>query len=420
MTLSSSKKEWFSFAWDSSLLIVAGLMSSVCYFVLHLFLNRKMTPVDYSVLVSLLSLFKVMSVPSSAVSVGMARFVAQFSSENEISIWVTIVRRAVRKISVWGLVGLLIWIGVSGFIQDELRVPSRVSVIVLGIFAFVNLYAPILSGTLQGGRQFNWLATSGLAGAVSRLLICAVVVIVFGADITLILLAVVLSSLVALAVGAWPFRKLMLITPIIEGFDTGPMYRYLMPVVFGQGLFFLLTELDLILAPRFLQGIELAAYGKAAMLSRCVFLVTQPIATAMFPRAVVSGRRWIVLGPLLFSALISLCASCVVCFFPSIFMLIFAGKVEPMYLDLTRMYIWAAFPLSILSIATPYLWARDKMGHVLRLFPIVLLYILLRFRFSETPQQMIICLAAALWSSVVVLGVSMVDILRADAKNQGE
>ncbi|OVE76346.1 hypothetical protein BVX97_01310 [bacterium E08(2017)] len=405
-SLKSLKSKYGGMLKDSSLLMLSGLISGALYFCVHIVLIRKMAGESYAMFVALMALLKFMTVPSMALMTSMARYTSQFVSERAIELWVTLAKRAMRRLAILGVAALIVWSLASSFVKDWMGVPSRLNIIILGVVAFLGLFTPVVQGLLQGARKFGWLAASGISNAAARLVLCIISLAIFNSQVSPMLAAVAGGACVCLAIGVWPLKKIMMSVKAIADFDTKPIYKYFWPVFFGQGAVYFLTELDLLLAPKCLTGDELGAYSKAAMLTRCIFLFTQPLAIALFPRAVVSRRKALVLGTLALSIGVSAVAACFVYFFTDLPVRLFIGDVDPMYGDILRKYVWAALPLSVMSILTPYLWARNRLTMVLGLVPVAVLYALLRVRYSATPYEMIMCLAIAVWLAAIILSVA--------------
>lgn len=410
--MSVLRKEHSGIVKDSSLLMAASLLSGFFYSMVHLLLIRKMDGTSYAMFVALMALLKIMNVPSMALMTSLARYTSQFMHEKETAVWVTIVKRAFRKLMMLGTGAFLIWVLMAGVIRDAMNVPSRLNIIMLGVVAFLGLFTPVIQGTLQGARFFGWMAVAGVSNAFFRVAFCFLALVIFGSQVSPMLAAVAGGSVMALAIGFWPFRTLIVSVKAIDGYDTKPVYGYFWPVLVGQGAVFFITELDLILAPRYLAGDELGAYCKAAMLTRCIFLLTQPLATALFPRVVIAKKKWLTLWTIGLSLGVSALAACFVFFFTDVPIRLLRLNTAPVYGELLRLYVWAALPLSIISVMAPYLWARNKLTAVLGLVPIGMLYAGLRYKFSGSAQEMIVCLAVALWLAVFVLGASLIKELR--------
>ncbi|MCE9613628.1 MAG: hypothetical protein K8T26_05085 [Lentisphaerae bacterium] len=394
MRLPRVSKETFRLAQDSAILVNAGMLMGLLFLLVHPILGRLMGPVDYAVFVQLMGLLTVLGVPASAVQVAVSRYVAEFAHGNQVSLWVTVVRRATRRLVWWTLASLLGWLALAGWIAGLLHVEAVTSLVILGVAGAINMFVPIVNGALQGAMLFRWLAFASLGSGVCRVLFCSgTSALVGGVDAALV--AVGASLLAGLAMGVWPFRKILADTPALPGFDTRPVYRYLWPVLGGQTAVFVLINADVILSARLLAPADLALYGKVAMLSRTVLFVAQPIAYAMFPRAVNSSSLRVLLVPLAAGFAITLSGALGLCLMPGLPMRLMYGVLDPSYDALTRLYVWAALPLSMTMFMAQYLWARHQPGRVLVLLPILAVYLLALSRSHGSPAAMITAMAIA-------------------------
>ncbi|AKJ65039.1 oligosaccharide flippase family protein [Kiritimatiella glycovorans] len=399
-------RDRYRFAWDSGLLIGTGAVTGFFYLLVHVVLGRMMPGVDYAAVVALLGLLSVLGLPAAAMQITIARYIAEHAHQNAVQVWVTIFKRAMRRVSFWACGGLAAWILFSPWLRRLFEAPSIWSIILLGTIAVLMLYRPIIGGALQGSRNFGWLAASNFSSGFFRLLLCALIVW-WGGSVDGVMTGVLLATFLSLAIGNIPFRRVVRETTAIPDYDTGPIYRYLWPVLLGQGAVFLLMHGDIMMSKRFLEGEALAVYGKAATLSRTVLFLAQPVALAMFPRAVTSARRAIFFAPFLFALLSSLAAAVLIALVPAVPMRLMYGIDGGAYLDCARLYVWAALPISLVGIVSKYLWARHLTGRTLGLLPLVTGYLMALFAFHETPRQMIACVAAGGWLSIAFLMISM-------------
>jgi O-antigen/teichoic acid export membrane protein len=390
------------FAWDSGLLVASGAAAGLLYMVVQAVLGRMMNAVDYGQVVALLGLLNVLSLPSASMELTIARYVAEHAHHKSVSLWVTLFKRALRRVGKYVGAGFLVWILLSGILKNFFDAPSILSIVLLGLIAVIRLFMPIVSGALQGGRSFGWLAGVGMSTALFRLIFCTAAVWI-GMRTDGVLGAIALSTACSLFLGLVPFRRVMADTPAVPDYDTRPIYRYLWPVLVGQGAFLLLMNADVMMSARFLAPEDLAVYGKASMLSRIVLFLPQPVSVAMFPRAVTSSRRLFFIAPLLFALATSVAAALALSLFPEIFLRAAYGVDGGAYADIMALYVWAALPLTLVGILTRYLWARHRTGRALILAPVVALYLGALFLFHETPGQMIACLAAGGTCALVAL-----------------
>ncbi len=104
----SMKKDRFHLAFDSVLLVNAGVITGFLYMLVHPILGRLMSGIDYADFAQLLKLLFVIGVPASALRVAMARYVSEYHHADAVDVWTTVVRRALRRMSVWSLAGLVL------------------------------------------------------------------------------------------------------------------------------------------------------------------------------------------------------------------------------------------------------------------------------------------------------------------------
>lgn len=395
----------YLFAWDASLLLMAVGISGVLLLVFHMLMKRMLGETDYASLVSLLGLLNVLSIPVAAMKFTMSRFVAEHVHNNAVAAWVTIYRKALRKIFVWGGVALLVWLAFSVPLADLVAAPAVMPVMILGAIAAIRIYQPVLVGVLQGSRHFGYLALFRCSNSFLRLLFCVFAVWI-GGRIAGVMGALALSIVVSLMVANIPIRRVVSQVESLPKYDTSPIYRYIVPVLLTQGAFLLLMNADIIFFKRFLYGEYgdlKSAYAQAATLSRSVIFLAGPLGIAMFPRAVNSAKKGLFFGPLLFAGAISGALALFITFFPAIPFGIMYGTDDPDCFAIARRYVWAAMPLSLVGIAIKYLWARHRTGAVLLVLPVVAVYLLVLYLHHRTPYQIVACLAVASWSALALL-----------------
>jgi O-antigen/teichoic acid export membrane protein len=389
------------FALDTALLIVASGLTGVLFMLVHVALGRMMDSLDYAVLVSLLGMLNILNVPSNAIRVVLARYVAEYAHGNAVELWVTLVKRAFQRVALYAALALAGWGMASLWIPPYFEGYTTPALWMVGLVAYITLFTPVVTGTLQGARHFGWMAGSGVANALARLLF-ATAAVWLGGRATAVIGAVAASALAGLLIGYLPIHGILRRTEARRDFESGPVYRYLWPVLLGQGALFLLINADLILSVRFLEGDVLKAYGKAAMLSRTVLFLPLPVAVAMFPRAVTSARRGLLWAPVAFTVLASLGAAAAIACIPGLPMRLMYGVSDPLHNELVRMYVWAVAPLSLAMVLCQYLWARHQTRAVVWAAPMVAAYVAALFAFHDTAAQIIGCLgvggtAVALW-----------------------
>jgi O-antigen/teichoic acid export membrane protein len=353
----------------------------------------------------MIALLNVLSVPSGVVSTTMTRYVAEYVHRDDSATWLLLLRRGLRLVLPWGVGALVVWCLAAPWLREIFKSPSAASVAMVGLIAFVGLLSPFLGGALTGSRRFGWSVASGIGTGASRLLL-ATVVAFLGGGVTWMLGTVAGSTVIGLLIAWWPLRRMYQVTPAetTELPEARAVQGYFWAVLFGQIALFLMINADMIFLPRFLAGDELAAYGKAAQLSRAVFFLPMPIISAMFPRAVTSSNPRLLLGPAVFTLAVCVAAAAAMTAWPALPMRLLYGVSDPLHFTLMRWYVWALIPLALINLIALYLWARHEATRALWLIPVTAGYLLLLYRFHATPQQIILCLLAGSLVALAVLG----------------
>jgi O-antigen/teichoic acid export membrane protein len=412
--------EGYHLAYDSLVVFISNGVVGLLYVATHALLGRLMSPQeDYAIFAGLLALLNVLNVPSGVISTTMARYVAEVLHRQDMATWRLLVRRGLRLTLPLALGVFVLWSLASPWFRAELKAPSVAALIMVGICAFINLFNPLLGGALQGERRFGWGAVAGIGSAFGRLVFISVMV-ALGLGITWLLGAVAAGFAVGVLLAWWPLRRAWQGESADADASLPParaVQGYFWNVLCAQFALFLLVNADMILMARFLAGEELAAYGRAAMLARIVFFLPMPLAAAMFPRAVTSPHPRLILGPALFTLAIGLLAAGALTLVPGLALrLIYGGAATgPLYIELTRWYVWAAIPLALLNLLAPYLWARHATARTLWLVPVCLAYLVALFFCHQTPLQMILCVLAGGTLAVLLLGWLTWHLLRAEA-----
>ncbi|WP_372797278.1 hypothetical protein [Pontiella sp.] len=404
-TLLTTLKNKYRFIWDSGLLMATGVTANFLFIVFHALMKRSMGEVDYASLVALLGLLNVLALPVAAMTLTMSRFIAEHVHNNAIEVWVTIYKRAIRRIGMVSVGALVVWVALSPFLRKFFAAPSISCVLILGLIAVINLFKPVIVGVLQGSQRFAALAACNISIPISRIVL-SMLAIWLGGRVSGVMGAVAVSAVISILIGAVPFRKMTANIEPISSYDTAHIYRYLFPVLLGQGALLLLMNADLVFFKRFLYGEYKAlapAYAQAATLSRAVILLTRPLIGAMFPRAVNSDNLKLFLGPFGFAFLVASGLALAISLFPEIPFKLMYGTDDPDCFRIARIYVWAALPISLSEIVIKYLWARNRMARVLTFIPVVVLYLVILFFFHRTPEQIIGCLAIGTWGTLVVL-----------------
>ncbi len=399
------KLRWdLGLARDSAVMIVSNGLAGLLFLAVHMVAGRWMAPTEYAAFASLLGLLWIVLVPSAALQVAVARYAAEYCHARDEAMWGRLVGSVARVVTMTGALLLLVWGAAAAPMHAWLRV-SRVGALWwVGVIAWISLYAPLVSGALQGAQRFGWMAAAGLAPGLVRLGL-AWPVARAGGDAAAMLGVYAASVAAGVLVGLWPLREVVRRAPA-ERLSLGPFARYCLPVAGGQFVVYALMNADLILAPRLLHGPVFSAYGKAAMLARSVLFLPMPLVLAMFPRAVVSDRRRMLLQPAGMALALSGALAAAVTVVPGFALRAMYGVETTVMIRLLRAYAWSVIPMALTTVVMQYLWARQQVrAPAAALAPVAAAYIaVLLGRCADDPHAMISAMAVAGMAALVALG----------------
>ncbi|MCX7819830.1 MAG: hypothetical protein N2652_11600 [Kiritimatiellae bacterium] len=397
---------------DSVVMIVSNGLAGLLFLAVHMVAGRWMAPTEYAAFASLLGLLWIVLVPSAALQVAVARYASEYCHARDDAMWGGLVGSVVRLVTAGGALLAAGWCVAATPLQVWLRAPTVGAVRWVGLIAWLSLYAPVVSGALQGARRFGWIAAAALAPGLVRLGL-AWPVARAGGDAAAMLGVYAASVAAGLAVGLGPLCR-ALATSQPERLDLRPFARYFGPVAGGQLVLYVLMNADLIFAPRLLSAPVLSAYGKAAMLARSVLFLPMPLVVAMFPRAVVSARRRMLLQPVAMALGLSAALAAVVTAVPGLALRVMYGVESAVMVRLVRAYVWGVIPLALTGILLQYLWARHRTaGPAAALAPVVAGYVGVLLTAGEgNPIGIILAMVVAGLCALLVLAAEVLRLWR--------
>ncbi len=387
-------------------MLVSNAAAGALFLGTHVVVGRSLDGVDYALVVALLGLLSMLGVPQATLQIVIARFAADPAADLAAA-WVRLLRWSVRKVTLLGLVGMGAWAVSLPWSRRLVPGASTMDLLLVAIVAWIGLYQPVFSGALQGRYRFLWLAASGTGGALTRFVLAGLAAAIWG-RVDVVLLAWVASYAVSLVLAFWPLRadvRRQSAQP--AAFEDARLRSYAAKVFLGQIAFFALLNADLVLAPRLLDGVDVAIYSKVAMLCRSVLFLPIPVVLAMFPRAVASRKHGVLLGPLLFAFVVSGAGAMVLWLWPSLPLQLMFGVSGPEYAALVRLYVWAAVPLALNVVVVHYLWARDGGLAALALGPVVAAYLTVLIRFQGDLAHLPLILGGAAVATLLAFGIAM-------------
>ncbi len=266
----------------SFLLISGSVVLYACSYLYHFYTGRVLGPEDYGIIGALFSLLYIILVPFNAIQMGVTKFVAEFKAKNEYGKVKSLVKKAYKKLFIYGLVITLIFIFLSRFISDFLNIESNIPVMLLGLIIIPSLLLPVSRGVLQGSQLFRKLGINMSFEGLGRISF-AVLLVTLGFGVNGAIFALVLAFTFAFIVILIQLRKFLRYKE--KKIDSKKIYSYSWPVLFTTMAFFIIFSIDVILVKHFFDPIRAGFYTALSNLGKIVFFLNFPIIQVMFPIA---------------------------------------------------------------------------------------------------------------------------------------
>jgi glycosyltransferase involved in cell wall biosynthesis/O-antigen/teichoic acid export membrane protein len=268
------------FSRDTALLLASLAMLNASNYVFHVVVSRLLGPADYGGLAALLALLMVVSVPIGVVQTIVAKRAAMLRAAGRESEIAELAAGSAKLVTAGGAALLIVLVALSPLLGAFLKV-GTISVALLAPYMLAALLSAVGLGVLQGRLQFGRIAVATVVGVAVRLL-AGVGLVSAGLGVSGAVLATAgaqaVAAAVVLALAGVPLaaRRSRLSLDAFRG-------------EFGAALlalasFWVLAELDVVLARHFLAESEGGFYSTAGLLTRGLLIAPAAVAIAALPR----------------------------------------------------------------------------------------------------------------------------------------
>ncbi|MCK4827280.1 oligosaccharide flippase family protein, partial [bacterium] len=257
-----------SFNKQATFILIATSLSNIGGWLFHVYMGRHLSPEDYGILYTLLALLMIVSVPAATIQTVITKYVSHFKAHSQYGKIRFLFFHALKKLSLYGGIGFLIFIALSGHIARFQQIPSQLPVVVVGFILLFSVVGPLAGGIVQGMQRFDYMGWSMLCGTFTRL-ISAIILVSVGFGVNGALSSSIIAMFVSLFI-IFLFLRSLFQEKTQERVDFGEIYRYSAPVIFALLCFMILTNVDAVLVKHFFSPLEAGNYSAAAMVGRII------------------------------------------------------------------------------------------------------------------------------------------------------
>lgn len=396
------------------LLFVATIAANVLNYLFHMILSRLLGPAQYGAFNSLIALFLIISIPLETIKTVITKYVSNLYVHHNYGEIKYLVFMASKRLLKGGILSFLCISLFSNHISSFLKVPSKISVIILGGVISLNLLIPVCYGLLQGLERFVTLGLNILISTFSRVLFGSLFVLI-GVGVSGALGGSIIQNLVAIGLALVSVRYLFKEGLRTEEITREEIYRYSIPVFLSLLSFAILTNIDMILVKHFFSPVEAGNYSAAALVAKAILFLPCGIIMVMFPKVskfyTLDQKTYpLLIKALLYGSFLLIVVIPVFLGLPDLIVRLLFGKE---YLILTpfllRILVLAMVPFILSSIIINYNLALHRSSLLFPLIPGVLLETILIWFFHPTLDSAIYILAGN--GLLILLSLSLITYL---------
>lgn len=259
------------------------MVVNLCNYLFHIFMSRSLGPVDYGIMVSLFSVFMIISVPAGVLQTVTTKYTSNFKAKGELTKIKLLLHHLITRASLFGIAGFILFTLLSGYIASFLHIPSRLPIVLVAVTLALGIICPVLLGTLLGLQKFLYFGTDMIIGGVGKLFF-GILLIYMGLKVNGALLGLAMGSLAAFLFAIFPLRRQFSSDQTDCNFSLSPIYGYFFPVGLMLLCFMLLTNIDLILVKHFFNPSQAGHYAAASIVAKIILFLPGAIAMVMFPK----------------------------------------------------------------------------------------------------------------------------------------
>ncbi len=266
-----------------SLLFISSMVASVSNYFFQIFMGRSLGPADYGILASLFSLFSILSVPAGVLQTVTAKYTSNFKAHKELGKIAKLLKGLLKRVSLFGLVGFILFIIASKSISSFLHIPSRLPVIITGVALISAIISPIVGGAIQGLQAFGYLGIGMIIGALVKLF-SGIFFVYLGLKVNGALLGLILGSLAGILFLVIPLKPIFTKNKVDYNIDFTEIYPYFLPTFIMLLCFMIITNIDLILVKHFFDPAQAGYYAAASIIAKIILYLPGAITLVMFPK----------------------------------------------------------------------------------------------------------------------------------------
>jgi O-antigen/teichoic acid export membrane protein len=347
----------------SAIMVFSTLVASFFNYLYQLFMGRLLSPEDYGIFYSLLSLLYIITVGGGAIQTLITRYVSKLKAHQSYGriryLWeFSTIRTLLLGFASFLLVSLL-----SPIISQFLNINNVWYVILLASFFIFGFVLSVNWGLLIGLQKFIAFGSLSTLWSFLKLLL-GISLVLLGLGVYGGLASLSLANVVVFILTLFFIERIVRVMP--EKFKLGDIYSYSGLALLAVFSFTTMSYLDVILAKHYLDPRLAGEFAALAVLGKIIFFAPSGIALTMFPKTSESFEKDkmhfpILLRALFYTILIGGFVTILYFLFPNLIVgIMFGGKYQTVAPYMFE-YGVAMLLFSVLSLLLNYFLSIHKI-----------------------------------------------------------
>jgi O-antigen/teichoic acid export membrane protein len=390
----SKKSHAATFFRQSVWMMGASVAGGMLMFFVHK-VAAQMPKNEYSLFTTLLQICTLMGIPAIGVQTIFAQQAASAITEEHDRELAGVFRGVLRGI-------FFIWLLTSGIIfalrhqvLGGLKMNNPAALWMTLVIGLATMVLPVVMGMLQGHQNFLWLGWTSITNGIGRFVAMCVIILMLGGWAAGAMTAVLLGTILAVAIGGWQTRKFWRLKskPILWR----EWLARLIPLTLGLGALTFMLSADMVFVRHFFSEETTGYYAAAGMIGRALVFFVQPLAMVMFPkivRSAVNSEKTDVLAHALGVTALAGCGAALACtVFPSLpLRIIYDKSFLEIATPLVPWFAWCMLPLALSTVLVNALLAKAQFKAVPWIAAVAIGYGLALYFYHDTFKTVILTL----------------------------
>lgn len=275
---------------NSAIYFVGAMVANVFGYIFHLLVGRILGPSDYSVIVSLLSIYVVIMTGLAFIQTVAAKFTSNYYADKNYSQIRALKAFLTKKFFVFSILLFIGCVALSKVISDFLHIANVWYMIILSSALLTSLLLLINKGVLQGIQKFKQLAIIAVIESGGKLLL-AVSLIYIGLRLYGTIGAIALSPLIGYLLTLAYLKFLKKYPTEKSTLNRKEVLVYSVSAVFVVLILTLYYTVDVFLAKHYFSELQAGYYSALNTFGKIIFFGTSAVAGVMFPMVAAKFKK---------------------------------------------------------------------------------------------------------------------------------